>query len=195
MLDHTTDSKQTYWKVLREHVFWSAFKTYPTWHSQRYESSLWTQMCWQSCPFAHKSNPVKKQLHIWLTYTDDTIQSTSIVKNSPLVYEKQIFKFLTWACFLVWIQYVSHFTFAHVWITSAETNVLAVMSLGTCVWTWKKKTLTSTWFSHRVQQSRLWSKTKTHLNCKDPGSHVSMFSYLDSIHIPLDICRCMSHHC
>lgn len=91
MLDHTTDTKQTYWKVLREHVFWSAFKTYPTWHSQRYELSLWTQMCWQSCPFAQKSNPVKKQHHIWLTYTDDTIQSTSIVKNSPLVYEKQTY--------------------------------------------------------------------------------------------------------
>ena len=50
-------------KFLREHVFWSVFKTYPTRHLQVYDSPLLTQICWQSCPWEHVSEPEKRYSH------------------------------------------------------------------------------------------------------------------------------------
>lgn len=44
-------------KSLREHVFWSAFSTYPTRHLHSYESPLLIQTCWQLFPCAHASEP------------------------------------------------------------------------------------------------------------------------------------------
>lgn len=44
-------------RSLREHVFWSAFNTYPTRHWQLYESPLLIHICWQSCLWAQASEP------------------------------------------------------------------------------------------------------------------------------------------
>lgn len=47
-------------------------------------------------------------------------------------------KILTWACFLVRVQHVSHPALALVRVSVADANVLAVISLCTRVWTWNK---------------------------------------------------------
>lgn len=64
---HKSDTQNTS-SYLREHVFLSGFRIYPTWHLQMYESSLFTQMCWQSCPRAHGSAPEKRLLHLMTSF-------------------------------------------------------------------------------------------------------------------------------
>lgn len=55
-------------KSLREHVFWSAFSTYPMRHLHSYESPLLIQTCWQLFPCAHTSESVARtKTHIWCT--------------------------------------------------------------------------------------------------------------------------------
>jgi len=119
-----------YWKTkesssfLREHVLRSAFNIYPVSHVHVYESSVRTQMCWQSCPSAHVSEPEKEDFHIY------PAKFTSTIK---------LYKLL--------VDLVKHFK---------QANLRFVLK---------------------------------------ERPYVSMFSYLDSTHIPLDICSCMSHHC
>lgn len=55
------------WKTsmfLREHVFWSAFNTYPIRQLHLYELPLLIQMCWQLCPWAHGSKPGKGRIKV-----------------------------------------------------------------------------------------------------------------------------------
>ncbi len=56
--------------------------------------------------------------------------------QTPLCMLKKI-QILTWACFLVCIQHISHSTLAVVWGAIVDTNMLAVMSLRACIWTCK----------------------------------------------------------
>jgi len=74
-----TSHKNKYLKrrvLLREHVFRSAFKVYPSRHLQVYESPLLTQICWQSCPWEHASGPVKKHSHASLLWSAAHSQKT-----------------------------------------------------------------------------------------------------------------------
>lgn len=67
-------------------------------------------------------------------------------------------KFLTWACFLIHVQHKSHSTLANVRVAIVGTDVLAVMSLGTCIWTWTwtwKEKLTPHWLVHDIKCNQL----------------------------------------
>lgn len=56
-------------------------------------------------------------------------------RNQMWLIQKQV---LTWASFLVCIQYKSHFTLADIRLITVDTNVLAIMSIGTSIWTCKE---------------------------------------------------------
>lgn len=51
-------------RFLCEHVFCSAFWTYTTWHLQMCESSLLTQICRQSCPWANVFDLVERRSYL-----------------------------------------------------------------------------------------------------------------------------------
>lgn len=129
-----------------EHVFWSAFKTYPVRHLQTYESSVLTQMCWQPCSGGHESDPEKETLPYWThTLLWNLMQSLNSSyhaqhrlqpRHTANSWRNTVV--LTWACFLVCIQHISLSTFADVWFISADANMLAAVSLGTYTWTWKE---------------------------------------------------------
>lgn len=95
---------------------------------------------------------------------------------------------LKYACFPVGIQNISCYTFTYKRVISFDTNVLAAMLSCTCTWIWNEQLL------HITSVCLRWDAMNNFLSRKEK-SYVSMFSYLDSTHIPLDICTCMKHHC
>lgn len=60
---------------------------------------------------------------------------------------------LTWASFLVCIQYVSHMTLADIWVSIVDTNVLAIMSLGAYIRSWEENTSISDLTEHYQSRS------------------------------------------
>lgn len=65
--------------------------------------------------------------------------------------------FLTWACFLIHVQDVPNPTLADVRVPIFGTNVLAIVSLGTCIrrWTWKEK-LTPQFYNINNNHLAVW---------------------------------------
>ncbi len=62
----------------------------------------------------------------------------TLYKNMRIKHSAVKIQVLTWACFLVHIQHISLMTHTKVRVAIFDTNVLAVMFLGTCIWTWKE---------------------------------------------------------
>lgn len=96
-------------------------------------------MCWQLWPWAHESESRKGQTFYKIKYKKIKCFVASVIGATMVLYVCLLD--LTCACFLVSVQSVSRLTLADIRVATADTLVLALVSLDTCIqaWEWEEK--------------------------------------------------------